>query len=86
LDRLFVIDTAIGIKEIVVFRDLDSFQLTPRISMHDFDALTDLLFLHKLGKIKDITIVAIPSEIGETEATEGVSKILSTLIGRAVKK
>ncbi len=54
-ENLTVIDTAVGINGIHVFSDLETFSNTPRVSLHDFDALTQLRYLQKLGKLKKIT-------------------------------
>lgn len=75
---LTVLDTAVGIKEVTVFDDLEKFVKTPRVGMHDFDALTNLKFLQKLGKIKKIKIIAVPPHISEQEAM--------LQIGRSFKK
>ncbi len=76
-EELMVIDTAVGIKEVTVFEDLEKFAKVPRLSMHDFDALTNLRFLWKLGKIKKIKIIALPPDISEVEAIAEISKIIT---------
>ncbi|MBU1908161.1 hypothetical protein KKF59_03475, partial [Patescibacteria group bacterium] len=45
-----IIDTVINIKEPRVFTDLESFSPSPRLTMHDFDAYTNLKLLKKIGK------------------------------------
>lgn len=74
--ELIIIDTAVGINEIAIFDDLTKFAKAPSVGMHDFDALTNLRYLQKLGKIKKIKIIGIPPEIKESEAIEKISKIL----------
>jgi Ni,Fe-hydrogenase maturation factor len=71
-EKLIVIDTVKGINEVRQFDDLDSFASAPRVSMHDFDALTQLRFLQKLGKLKEVTIIGVPPDIKENEALEVV--------------
>jgi hypothetical protein len=66
--EIVIIDTAVGIKEVTIFDSLEKFVRPPRIGMHDFDALTNLRFLFKLGKIKKVKIIAIPPNISESEA------------------
>jgi hypothetical protein len=73
-EALTIIDTAVGIKETTVFYDLKRFARPPHLGMHDFDALTNLRYMMKLGKIKNITVVGIPAEMGEDEAIEGIKK------------
>ncbi len=74
--ELIIIDTAIGIKKVTIFDSLERFSKTPRVGMHDFDALTNLRFLQKLGKIEIIKIISLPLDIKESEAIKKVSAIL----------
>jgi hypothetical protein len=73
-EELTVIDTVIGPKEVTVFEDLDAFAGAPQMTMHDFDALANLKYLKKLGKLKKIMIIGVPPEISEKEAVEGIKK------------
>ena len=43
-ETLTIIDTAAGIDAVRVFTDLESFSNAPRVSLHDFDALTQTKF------------------------------------------
>ena len=78
-EEFVIIDTVIGIKEVKVFNALDKFLSAPRVSMHDFDFLTNLQYLTKLGKIKKIKIIGVPSVMGEPKAFREISKILETI-------
>ncbi|MFH1170285.1 MAG: hypothetical protein V1704_01875 [Candidatus Vogelbacteria bacterium] len=78
-EELVIIDTAVGIKEITVFGSLEKFANAPRVSMHDFDALTNLRFLQKLGRLKKIRIIGLPPEIPEPETLRITSEIISRL-------
>lgn len=78
-EELVILDTTIGIKEVTIFESLEKFSKTPRVGMHDFDALTNLRFLQKLGKIKKVKIIAVPPNISETEAVEEVITIYKRL-------
>jgi hypothetical protein len=78
-ENVVVIDTAVGIKDVTVFDSLEKFTAPPRVGMHDFDALTNLRYLQKLGKIKTVKIIGVPSEIGEAKATEKISWILEKM-------
>jgi hypothetical protein len=77
--ELVVIDTAVGIKEITVFDSLEKFAPAPRVTMHDFDALTNLRFLQKLGQLKQIKIIGLPPEIDKAKAIRITGKIISKL-------
>ena len=78
-EELIVIDTVLDIKEVTVFDDLDSFSGAPRVSMHDFDALSNLRYLKKLGKLKKVTIIGVPTEISEEVAVIEIGKVISDL-------
>lgn len=75
-EEFIIIDTVIGIKGVKVFNTLDKFLSAPRVSMHDFDFLTNLQYLTKLGKIKKIKIIGIPPDMEESEAIKKVSATL----------
>ena len=66
-EEMVMIDTVVGIRELTVFDDLKFFVEAPRVSVHDFDAFFNLIYLQKLGKLKKIKIFGLP--FGMTEAT-----------------
>lgn len=76
VEGITVLDTVIGIKDVKIFNDLKVFISAPRVSVHDFDALTNLRYLQKLGKIKKIKIIGIPPNMKESEAIKKVSATL----------
>lgn len=78
-ENLVVIDTVKGINEVKQFDGLDSFASAPRVSMHDFDALTQLRFLQKLEKLKGVTIIGVPPDIKENEALDAVVGLLEKM-------
>lgn len=78
-EELVIIDTVLGIKNIKIFTDLKQFSATQRISLHNFDLTTQLLYLQKLGKIKKIKIIGVPPTIKESEATEGIISIVKNI-------
>lgn len=78
-EELIILDTATGIKDVEIFDDLEKFSKTPRVGIHDFDALINLRYLQKLGKIKKIKIIGIPAEINKSEAVQKIIKILEKL-------
>ena len=76
-EELTVIDTVLGIDKVKVFDDLEDFASTPRVSLHDFDAATNLRYLQKLGKLPSkIKIIGVPPMISEKEAEDSVASIL----------
>ena len=75
-ERLIVIDTVKGIDQVQEFHGLETFTRAPRVSMHDFDALTQLRLLQKLGKLKEVVIIGVPPEMDEDIA---LNSILSSL-------
>jgi hypothetical protein len=74
--ELTVIDTVLGPKEVTVFNDLDEFIGAPQMTMHDFDALANLKYMKKLGKLKKIRIIGVPPDMDEKGAVEAVCKII----------
>ncbi len=75
-EEMTIIDTAVGVDGVTVFDDLESFASVPRLSMHDYDALTNLRYMKKLGKLKRIKIIGIPPEIDADEALKKIGEIL----------
>ena len=78
-EEMIMIDTVVGIKELTVFNDLKHFTEAPRVSVHDFDAFFNLIYLQKLGKLKKIKIFGISPEMTETEAEEYLTKAIKEL-------
>lgn len=66
-DPFIVIDTVVGLTDIKVFRSLDEFCASPTMSLHDFDALFNLRYLAKLGKLKRVRVIGIPQEMSMDE-------------------
>ncbi|MCX6738603.1 MAG: hypothetical protein NT098_00940 [Candidatus Parcubacteria bacterium] len=75
-EEMVMIDTVVGIKELTVFNDLKHFTEAPRISVHDFDAFFNLIYLQKLGKLKKIKIFGIPPEMSQISAREELTKVI----------
>ena len=75
-EEMLVIDTAINVKKVTIFKNLKSFMIGPRLSMHDFDALSNLLFLEKIGRLKKIKIIAVPPNLEPKKALKDISKFL----------
>lgn len=75
-EEMIILDTALGIKKITIFDNLDNFSHAPRVSAHDFDAFSNICYLFKLGKIKKIKIIALPPNMNESEAITEIIKVL----------
>jgi len=75
-EYLLILDTVVGIKHVKVFEDIDSFSDSPRFSLHDFDLLSYLKLLKKVGKVRKVRIIGVPAEDGEHAAFDEISLIL----------
>lgn len=75
-EEVVIIDTIINANTVKIFYGLEQFVAAPRVTTHDFDALAQLRYLQKLGKIKKVTVIGVPSMISEDEAFEAVSEML----------
>ena len=78
-DEIVIIDTVVGIKEITIFYNLENFLPAPRLSVHDFDALTNLRLLQKIGRIKSVKIIGVPQDLDEQDAILKISKIITDI-------
>lgn len=79
-DPFLIIDTVRGLRDIHVFRGLDDFDAAPTVSVHDFDALFNLRYLKKLGKLKNVVIVGVPSEMDDNTALAKTSAALKDIL------
>ena len=74
-----VIDTVVGFGRVAVFEGLDTFQNAPRVTMHDFDALANLRFLQKLGKLGKVTVIGVPPGMNGREAVKEIAGVIDNL-------
>lgn len=79
LDML-IVDTVLGVKSVHVFHGLTQFAPSARVSLHDFDAFTNLRYLQKLGKLRDATVIGVPPDISEDDAFRAVTDALHALL------
>ncbi|MBU3924134.1 MAG: hypothetical protein KJ592_04405 [Nanoarchaeota archaeon] len=77
--NLTILDTAIGINKVTLLTSLEKIKTNKIYSMHDFDLALNLKLLKKIGKLKDIKIIAIPSTITEEKAIQDISNIINKL-------
>lgn len=59
--ELILIDTVIGIDKVTKFNDLNHWTISSRNTVHDFDLPVSLGILKKLGRIKKVMIIGVPS-------------------------
>ena len=79
-DELIMLDTIINISGIKIFDKIEDFSIAPSLTMHDFDLLSQLNFLKKLGKLPPkIKIVGLGPTIGEKEALEKLRIIFQSI-------
>lgn len=76
---LVVVDTVVNIQEVTVFAGLDKFSAAPRLTMHDFDALSNLRLLQKLGKLGRVTVIGVPPAMEETKTAADIAAALRAL-------
>lgn len=76
-EDLWVLDTVLGLKDVHVFCGLDEFTQFPKVTVHDYDALSNLLLLKKLGRLKNITIIGVPPNMQKEHVLDSISKILA---------
>lgn len=60
--QLIIFDSVVGLTKTTVFKSLESFVLSPRSTVHDYDIPVELGLQKKLGKLHEFTIVGIPSD------------------------
>lgn len=75
-NKLWIIDTVVGLKTVRLFHDLNIFQKSPRVSLHDFDAYANLLLLQKLNKLKSCAIIGVPPKINAQLALNKITALI----------
>lgn len=79
-DPFRIIDTVQGLPDVHIFHGLSEFESAPTVSVHDFDALFNLRYLQKLGKIGTTEIVGVPPSMDENAALPKVRAALRELL------
>jgi Ni,Fe-hydrogenase maturation factor len=66
--HVVILDTVRGIQDValVIGDRIDGLPLSPRASVHDYDLAFQLRYLKKLGKLGEVTVIAIPQD-GEVD-------------------
>ncbi|OGC70734.1 MAG: hypothetical protein A3D65_05775 [Candidatus Lloydbacteria bacterium RIFCSPHIGHO2_02_FULL_50_13] len=81
-DPFIVIDTVVGLSDFRVFHSLEEFGAAPAVSVHDFDALFNLRYLAKLGKLKGLRVIGIPPDMPEEKAFSEAARVLTEFLHR----
>ncbi|MBT7338105.1 MAG: hypothetical protein HN802_00160 [Candidatus Jacksonbacteria bacterium] len=76
-EHFIAIDTVEGIDDIIVINSLDQLQNTSAVTMHDWDVGKNLKWLQKLGKIKKITIIGVPSQLKIVDLISSIRALAS---------
>ncbi len=74
--ELIIIDTVVGIDEVVIINNVEKLETEKIYSMHDFDLAFNLKLLKKIGKLKKITIFGVPPGLNKRIALEQLSKLI----------
>lgn len=77
--RLIIIDTVKGIHEPLIVQSLDAFKNSPRITMHDFDLITNLRWLAKLNRLPPLFLIGIPMHFPRSAAVSTIVHHLDQL-------
>jgi len=78
--HLVILDTAIGIDNVVVLDSVDKIEKTKPYSMHDFDLGIMLRLLLKTGKIGSVRIIAVPAHCDREKGAGEVKKLLTSIL------
>ncbi len=81
-EDFMLIDTVLGINEVKVIEDVDAIKTETSYSLHDFDLGFNLKLMKKLGKIKSVMIIGVPSSFSESKAFIEVKKVISSLVSK----
>ena len=77
--EMIIIDTVINIDRVEVFEDIDRFNDTKGVSLHDFDLGMSLKLLKKMGVLKKVKIIGVPPKIKKEKAEEEIRKVITSL-------
>ncbi|MEI6887129.1 MAG: hypothetical protein WCK31_02730 [bacterium] len=77
---IYIMDSAVGIREVLVTDKLEALEKPKSLSLHDFDLSWNLKLLKKLGKINKVKIIAIPSTLDMYTAMNETEEIIKKLL------
>lgn len=78
--NLIIIDSAEGIKDVVLLEDLDKILTNKIFSLHDFDLGITLKLLKKAGLIDSVKLICVPRKAKAKDVFPGVAKVLRKLV------
>jgi len=83
--HVVILDTVRGIQDValVIGDRIDGLTLSPRASVHDYDLAFQLRYLKKLGKLGEVTVIAIPQD-GEVDYLR-IQSIFRKLVAHAMQ-
>jgi len=74
-----ILDTVKGISQVTLFQNLEDFQKSRSLGVHDYDLYLDLTLRAKLGEAM-VKIIGIPENYKFAAALSGVTRVLSGFI------
>lgn len=84
--ELTIIDTAIGIKQVRVLKDISKIQPScSPCSLHDFDLALNIKLLEKIGELKKIMIFAVPQNISKKTTLDQLIKSIQKHLCRKTR-
>jgi Ni,Fe-hydrogenase maturation factor len=78
-ERVFILDTIKGIKEISIINDLEILKNRKIYTLHDFDLSIYLKLIGKIGKIKNLRIIGIPVGYDKETAKEKIINLFTQI-------
>ena len=76
-ERVFILDTVKGIKDISIIDDLEVLKERKIYTLHDFDLSLYLKLVNKIKKIKNLKIIGIPVGYDKEDAKEKIVNLLT---------
>ncbi len=74
---LLVLDSVNGVEEVGLIDDLDS--LSPGRALAASEMMMTLRIMVKIGSIKSVRMIAVPTGMGQEEAFEGICRAIRSL-------
>jgi Ni,Fe-hydrogenase maturation factor len=81
-EHVVILDSVKGLEApaLLTEADVTKLELSPRVSVHDYDLSFQLKYLKKLGKIKKVSIIGIP--YGKEVAYSPIQLIVKKLVAQ----
>jgi Ni,Fe-hydrogenase maturation factor len=78
-EDLVIIDTAVGIKDVVLIDDIKKLETSDLMSMHEMDLGQTLTLMQAAGLLKEVKIIAVPMGMSPSEALDKTEKMLRSI-------